>query len=203
MYKELYKYLVLNKKIFFPGIGSFVVEDIPSSVDDVTHILKPGQQVIRFSNNGESYFNQSLFSFLAREKNQTETEVESKFDVFVAQLRNYLRSNDVILPLLGTLKKYSSEEGVTFVSHPKNIKHLFPLIGISTELKIAEKKATEISPIEEVNQISTAPQQIEETVIAEEEVPKTSKKDYWWIYAIVLTLAAAGSLLYYYLYYIN
>lgn len=203
MYKELYKYLVLNKKISFPGIGSFVVEDIPSSVDEATHILKPGQQVVRFSNNGESYFNQSLFSFLAKERNQTETESENKFNAFVAQLKNYLRANDVVLPSLGTLKKYNSNEGVTFVPQQKNIKHLFPLIGISTELKIAEKKETQISPAGEVSQMATERQQIKEAVITEEEISKTRKKDYWWIYAIVLTLAAAGSLLYYYLYYIN
>jgi nucleoid DNA-binding protein len=98
MYKYLYKYLVLNNKISFPGIGNFVVENVPSSIDEITHIIKPGQQIVHFSNTGENNFNHSLFSFLAKEQNQTETESENKFNVFIAQLKNYLRLNDVVLP---------------------------------------------------------------------------------------------------------
>jgi hypothetical protein len=207
MYKELYKYLVLNKKIYFPGIGSFVLADIPSSVDEITHIIKPGQQVIRFSINEESSFNYSLFSFIAKERNQTESESENKFNIFIAQLKNYLRSNDVVLPLLGTLKKYTSEEGITFVPQQKNIKHLFPLIGLTQELKVAEKKEVHIPQPKPVAQLVVEPEpQVEEAelVVEEEAAPAIKKhKDSWWIYAIALTLVAATGLLYYYLYYIN
>ena len=212
MYQQLYKYLILNRKIFFPGIGSFIVEDIPSSIDEITRIIKPAQQTIRFFNNGENYFNQSLFSFLAKENNRTEDESESKFNIFIAQLKNYLRSNDVVLPSLGTLKKYDSEGELTFIPHQKNLTHSLPLISLPEELQ-GNKLKTDLQGsklkteqvITKVEKIIAEPIDVQaeeiEIITEEEAIEITNKKDNWWMYAIALAVVAAGGLFYYYFYY--
>jgi hypothetical protein len=187
-----------------------MVEDVPSSMDEATHILKSGQQIIRFSNSDDNNFNHSLFSFLAKKYNQTEAEAENKFAALMTRLKNHLQENDLVLPALGTLKKIGNDEKIVFVSQQKNINRLFPLIGLPGELKVSAQKKEEpvIAPppqaiIPPPTIVSQQPMEEKLMPVKEEEtvVLNKKRKDSWWMYAIVLMLLAAAGLLYYYLYY--
>ena len=198
MYQKLYKYLVLNKRIFFPGIGSFFIEEIPSSIDDGTQIIKPSQQTIYFLDEDDDKFQSDklLFSFLAKENNKPETECKDEFNNFIEQLKTSLNSNnDVVLPQIGILKKSSIHEGFTFFPQHKNLKNIFPLITLSKQTKIEKLKGKTVAPKKEV--IDTV------AVSAKEEQEQTPKKDYWWVYATILALAAIAGLLYYYFFYLT
>ena len=49
MYEFLYQYLTLNKKLSFPGIGEFAIEQEPARINFSEKLLYPAEHVVKFS----------------------------------------------------------------------------------------------------------------------------------------------------------
>ena len=78
MFQIFRKYLVLYKKLTLPGVGSFVVEDIPARLDFTNKTIYSPLSVIRFSLEVSS-FDRYFFYFLSQELHIDEISAIRKF----------------------------------------------------------------------------------------------------------------------------
>src|ERR1044071_2341984 len=110
MYSDLYEYLVLNKRLSVPGIGTFLLERKPA-VTDLTHrqINSPAYTIsLDHSNETPA---KKLFYWLADKLNIHYHEAIVRFNGFAYDLKNQVSSgNKISWDNIGTLSKGMSGE---------------------------------------------------------------------------------------------
>lgn len=90
VYQPLYEYLVLQKSLSLPGIGTFVVERKPADFDFANKQINPPSYSISFKNGDETEPSKKLFNWLANALHTTELDAVMQFNQFNAELRNKL-----------------------------------------------------------------------------------------------------------------
>lgn len=185
MYDSLYKYLILYKKLNIPGIGSFVIEQIPARLDFLNKQLHSPLPVIRF-NLGNAVADKHFYEFLAKEKGWQEWEAVRQFNELVFDLKNAVNTKGTVeLPGIGSLKKEFAD---TYSFHPMSSVQSY-LPDVAAE-RIIRKNTTHSVKVGDAEKSST---EMQELLSAEK-----TKKAQWIKYAIILALAGAAVIAYYY-----
>ncbi len=184
MYNFLYQYLIFNKKLSIPGIGSFIVENKNATLNFVDKIIYPPLPVINYTAE-KLPADKNFFTSLSRQLNVDETSAENKFNEFTSSFTHQISQNgSITLPGIGILTKqfYS-----TFTFEPQqNIQTLFPEIHAE---RVVRKNAEHTVLVGESEKTSVQMQEF-----LQEETPV--KK--WWVPAAVLAVIGVAALILYY-----
>jgi hypothetical protein len=177
MDQHLYKYLVLNRKLSIPQLGSFCIKQESAHID-ADGFVHPPKPVLCFTEELIPPPDKTFYHFLSEEMGVDELAAIKQFHDYEYQIRQELEnSKRVTMTGIGNLNK---ENGATIVFEPAHdLSVLLPPIHLDK------------------NEFSSTPAVIEE--IDEAETGEETKRDYWWFYAIILLILGIGALVYYYL----
>jgi len=178
MYQDLYEYLILNKQLNVPGIGTFLLERKPAGTDVVhRQISPPLYTIVLYQNNGIP--TKKFFYWLADRLNIHYHEAIVRFNGFTYELKNQvLAGNKVSWDRLGILSKGMSGE-IRFDSSLKE--HNFdPPVSAA---RIIREKAVHTVRVGEEEKTSV---EMSEWLHPEEE-----RKTYWWAPALVVAILLA------------
>src|SRR4051812_48068412 len=105
MFKILYKYFVINRKVGLPGIGLFFIERQPSNLDFIKKAFTAPSARIGFKV-GHTVSDETFILFAADELKTNPSQAASEFSNFTQTLTNTLHvDGKVDLPGMGLLSK--------------------------------------------------------------------------------------------------
>src|SRR3954447_26273552 len=105
MFKILYKYFIINRRLNLPGIGVLAMQRQHASLDFARKAFTPPSTQVEFTA-GDSMADRKFFSFLSGEQNIEEADAVHRFDVFVQELKDNLHANGKVnLPGIGSLTR--------------------------------------------------------------------------------------------------
>lgn len=176
MYQHLYLYLVQYKELALPGIGTFVLERSPATIDF------PGKKIVppvySIGLEPSSYLpGQRFFHWLAAILGISDREAIFRFNDFSFELKKSLADGDrIIWNGIGELKKGESGEIILDPEPGINIEKAIPLEKIlrdKTEHKVRvgeeERSSVEMSSLLE---------------------KEDDKKISWWVFSVALAILA-------------
>jgi hypothetical protein len=175
MDQHLYKYLVLNKHLCIPQLGSFVIRNENAWYEEDTGLLHAPRPELYFTDGVLSMSEKSFFDFLVKEMVVDDVTAIKLFHDFSYQFRdNLLQNGSVELKGVGTLTK--GEDGKIAFQATHTLLNLLPSV-----------RQGEPEVVKDTSSFTS------------DEMPDSMEsKDYWWAYAIVLFILGAGALLFYY-----
>lgn len=184
MYEFLYQYFTLNKKLSFPGIGEFTIEQQPAKINFSEKLLYPAESLVKF-NSTSSPADKNLFQYLSHVLHTDEIQAIQKFTGYTHYLKDLLNiTGTALLPGIGTLTKQSNN--YSFTPQIQAQPYLSPLHAE----RVVRKNTTHKVKVGEDERTST---QMIELLSA------SVKKDRWWLYAIILAAIAIATISVYYL----
>lgn len=175
-------YLLQNKSISIPGLGTIYVERTPAQADFINRQLLPPSYHFRF----DKYFDapgKDFFTFLAARKSVEDFEAIKIYNEWAMQLRNTI-STDEFTPLqgVGSLKRDARGEIIFEPAGPQQSFHL---------------------PVPAERIIRTNAQHT--MIVGDREVTNVEMTDYlsgaraksrrWWIYAMIIAIVAIIAIL--------
>jgi hypothetical protein len=176
MYDTLYQYLIFNRQLNLPGIGTIHLQRMPAQFDHTNSLLTPPQYSFRMDT-GNDKPSKKLFDWLSGSLGITEWDAIRMVNDFSFELKkNIGAAREIHWKNVGTVRR--NETG-SIVIEPEQMIVEQP---VSVERRIhdrTEHKATAVD-------MENPPPETEELFAAEKDV----KKDYGWIAALILTLAA-------------
>ncbi|MGZ5247035.1 MAG: HU domain-containing protein [Flavitalea sp.] len=95
MFEVLNSYLVQNKSISIPGLGTIYVERIPARYDFVNRSILPPAYQFRF----DKYFDapdKEFFTYLASEKQIADFEAIKIYNEWAYEFRNRIRGEEIV-----------------------------------------------------------------------------------------------------------
>lgn len=105
MYRELYQYLILNKQLNLPGIGTFLVEKKPADFDIADKMVRSPAFTISLLS-GNTIPSKNFFSWLGSRLAVNEREAVIRFNDFLFDLKKQLSSGGKLeWSGIGTLSK--------------------------------------------------------------------------------------------------
>ena len=176
-------YLLQNKSISIPGLGTIYVERIPAQTDFVNRQLLPPSYHFRF----DKYFDapgKEFFTFLAAKKSVEDYEAIKLYNEWAMQLRNNI-GTDTGTPLqgVGSLKRDGSGDIVFEATGAQQTFHV-PVPAeriIRTNAKhtmiVGDKEVTNVEMSDYLHDGSR------------------NRRSRWWIYAIIIALIAIVAIL--------
>ncbi len=194
MFELFYKYLIINNKASLPGIGSFLVEQVPASMDFENKKIIPPSQKISLSNIVNDQEVLSFQHFLNKELQVDAAESWQKLSSFAQTIQNQIASNGTLdLPNIGKLVKNISG-GFSLNSNNSNEDN-----KVLNDIFINKSQAANTNFMEVYSDVMP-------TIIRRENFTENNDvfinkeaEDYWWVWAIVLAIMGLGALLYYYI----
>ncbi len=182
MFEALYKYLILNGRLGFPGMGSLIVENLPVEHDFANKKIYPPLPVIRWQAEMIAP-DQQFYKFLASDLALNEVNAIGQFNDFTYQLKETIAQKGMAeLPGIGKLKKefantFSFDPAYSLDDYfqPVTAGYVNPQIYQSTEQET------------DINNPSKIKRRLKEK----------SADANWWIYAIILALLGIAGLIYY------
>lgn len=190
MFRLLFKYLILNKRLFVPGIGTFFIERKPAKLDFANKVFAPPAFDIGFTPR-ETSADTRLQTFISHEQKIDEPEAGKQYENFVKSLKKNLAEHRVVeLPGMGVLSQ--NEEGGLSFKATEQLGEYLPAVAAERVMRentehhilVGEKSSTNIEMQERY---------------AEDPKEQTYAKDQWWIFAIALGIIGIATIVYYYL----
>jgi hypothetical protein len=194
MFELFYKYLILNNKASLPGIGSFLVEQIPASMDFENKKIIPPSQKISLTNLVNEHEVASFQNFLNQELSVSNDESLSKINAFTQNIQSQITSNGSLeLPNIGKLIK-NINGGFSLNTNNNN-----ETKQVLSDIWINKSQAANTNFMDVYS--DTMPTIIRRENFVENNSVFINKEseDYWWVWAIVLAIMGLGALLYYYI----
>jgi len=192
MYDIFYRYLLLNHKASVPGIGSFMVEDIPAKMDYVTQTISAPKQEFKFESEATVNADKTFYFYLSKELKVNEVEAINKFNHFAQTVKEGALNGGAVLPGLGTLKR-SYDEVIHFIPEYNYSKQ-----SLLNNIQLQHSVVAEANLVDLYDPGDSRILK-QEGAPEEEKITTKEKEDYWWVYAIVLAILGLGALLYYYI----
>jgi len=185
MFQILYKYFILNNRVWFPGIGVVYIRRNPAYLDFSNKTFVAPSAQMSFSA-VEATPSKRFYSFLAKEQQIEETEAVSRFSHFSNMLADSLLAEGrVDLPGFGSITKEIS--GSLHFHSAGQVTTFLP--SVSAERTIRKTEESEI-------QAGTSSEASKVVETASE--TNSKRKHYWWVFAIVLAAVAIAAIVYYY-----
>ena len=180
MYSELYEYLILNKQLNVPGIGTFFLERKPAETDLSYRQINSSAYTIALKHNNATPA-KKFFYWLAEKLNISYHEAIMRFNSFAYDLKNEVMSgNKVVWMNVGTLSKWVTAD----VRFESALKDFYPDPPVSAT-KIIREKAEHTVRVGEEERTSA---EMSELLSEEEDIPVS----HWWgpalIAAIILVI---------------
>lgn len=174
MNPALYSYLLQNKSLSIPGLGTIYIERVPAQSDFVNRRLLPPSYHYRFN----KYFDapdKSFFSYLSAQKKMADYEAIRWYNEWAYELRTKIRTDKpVVLEKVGVLSKDHSGE-ISFEAD-RPVPTYLETVAAKRVIRTQAKHTVLVGDRELSNQQAAEYLQ-EETVV---------EKESWWIYALVL-----------------
>jgi len=175
MYSDLYEYLILNKQLSVPGIGTFLVERKPAGTDITYRQIKPPLYSISL-NQGSETPAKKFFYWLADKLNISYHEAIVRFNGFAYDLKNeVLSGNKVKWDQVGMFSKGISGE-IRFESFLKEYNFDPP---VSATRMIREKA---------VHNVRVGEEEKTSLEMTEWLNPDDQRKTYWWAYPLIAAI---------------
>jgi hypothetical protein len=175
MYSELYEYLILNRQLSVPGIGTFFLERKPAETDLSHRQINAAAYTISLKHNNATP-NKKFFYWLAEKMNISFPEAIVKFNGFSYDLKNQVMSgNKVVWDKVGTLSKWLTNE-IRFEPDLKD-QHLDPPVSAT---KIIREKAEHTVRVGEEEKTSAEMSEL----LSEEKMSGS----YWWAPALIAAI---------------
>ena len=193
MYPFLYKYFLVNKKVGIPGLGSFLFQDTPATLDFVKGVLRAPQSKIAFLKSEDDTIDKSLFIYLGKEMHLEEWQVAKKFQEFTDGIKQNINGNKAVeLPGIGKLQK-GYDNDLIFIPDVE------ATVIASPDIKLNNTNDSRANLVElySTGENLILTEETEEDKL--EMIIKHKDEDYWWVYALILALMGVGALLYYYI----
>jgi hypothetical protein len=172
MYQHLHEYLVLNKQLSVPGIGTFFLERKPAGTDLIHRRINPPAYTITLHHSSATPA-KKFFYWLAEKLNIHYNEAIVRFNGFAFDLKNRVTSGDkVIWDNVGILTKGMAGE-LKFESALKDYKFDPP---VSTTKIIREKAVHSVR----VGELDTTSAEMTAWLHPAEE-----NRSYWWAPALI------------------
>lgn len=191
MHQILYKYLILNKQLSLPEVGTFFLDEIPAQLDIPNNLIHAPSSMVRYKP-GLAKADKHFFNFIAKELTIDETEAIQAFHDFMLKAKQGMSGeHGFVIKGLGSIKK--DHHGKTIFLAERQSHDLLP--QVSLEGLFARPKQMETLAKKEDDNPDKLDKEVETMV--QKELEK-DEEDYWWIYAIILLLLGVGALLYYY-----
>lgn len=188
MFNILYKYFILNRRLYLPGIGVLTTLRQSASLDYGKKAFIPPSVSIDFKA-GEGGANEGFYNFLCGQQQVEKAEAVQLLQQFTQQLNERLTlEGRVDLPGLGTFIKKGGKVQFEAALH---VTDLYPNISIDTSRRSR-------SNLEMVDaDVDGRPMLASERVHAGAGIEPVGKS-YWWVYAIVLAFLSIAAIAYYY-----
>lgn len=177
-------YLLQNRSISIPGLGTIYVERTPAQTDFVNRQLLPPSYHFRF----DRYFDapgKDFFTFLAARKNVEDYEAIKLYNEWALQLRNSIGSEE-FTPIdgVGALKRDHSGD---IVFEPTGAQYSFsPPVHAERIIRSNAKHTMIVGDRELTN--------VEMTDYLQE---SASRKLSWWVYAAIIAAVAIAAIIIY------
>ena len=172
MYQDLYEYLVLNKQLSIPGIGTFLLERKPAGTDITHRQITPPLFSIRLDTTSETPA-KKLFYWLAAKLHIHYHEAIVRFNSFSYDLKQQVMAgNKITWQGVGTFSKAISGE-IRFDSLVKDHRFDPP---VSATRMIRDKA---------VHTVRVGEEERTSDEMTEWLNPDQEKKSYWWAPALI------------------
>lgn len=197
---KLVKDVILEKdEVALPGIGTFIVDDVPSTFSDKGFTINPPYRYLSFRQKESA--DDSLVKLYAKTTGLTQEDAGTILKTFLSEMKEVLKQKKVIVfPELGRLRA-TKENNFFFVSEEGlNISpSSFGLEPVSLKNTVAEARfdlKVEDTVVKEKVETPAEPKE-EKEVIAPKAVKEKSSswRSVVWIIAIVLVAFAALAVL--------
>lgn len=189
MFRILYKYFIINKKVVLPGIGVFYIHRQPASFDfsNKTFISPSGQ--IDFTES-DATADKKFYSFISKEQQIDEAEARGHFTDFNNSLKQELDANGMIeVPGFGSLKK--DVGGRVQFKPARQLPSFFKDVAAERTIReVQEEQVTEAARKRDDNEFHKTRNK--------EATKSAAGKSYWWVFAIVLAVVAIAAIAFYY-----
>lgn len=178
MYAELYQYLILNKELPVPGIGTFLLERKPAQGDFPNRQIIPPVYSVTLQQNVSSP-SKNFFGWLGNALEVTDRDAIIRFNNFVFDMKRQITGGDIIQwSGVGTLSK-----GLTGEIKFTGAAVASPETPVAAEKVIREKAEHMVRVGEDERSSAEMTAALAKTVI---------KRSYWWIPALMIFILAAG-----------
>jgi hypothetical protein len=175
MYNKLYQYLLLNKELPVPGIGTFLLENKSAIIDFPNRKINPPSFAIALQP-ASHIPGKNFFSWLADSLGISDREAIFRFNDFAFDMKKQISDGAVInWNGVGVLNKGLAGD-IKFTASEKE------LLAPVTAQKVIREKAEHMVRVGEDQKTSG---EMTEMLTRKEE-----KKSYWWAFALAIALVA-------------
>ena len=183
MFQVLNAYLFQHRSISIPGLGTIYMETLPASVDVADRTILPPHYHFRF----DKYFDapdREFFAYLASQRNILDFEAIRWYNEFSSQLRNRIRSEELV-----------NWEGVGILKKDETGNMLFES-ATADNLFMAPTPAMRVNRQNESHTLLVGDQEKTNFEMNEwlSEEAAGKKRGSWWIMALVLAILALALL---------
>ena len=190
MFRLLYKYLILNKKVSVPGVGVFYVERKPARLDFANKVFTAPELHINFKDQ-PSVADHKMYAFIGKEEKIDEPEAISHFNDFCNLIKKSLKENKSA-ELTGLGMMTQNAEGKIFFRSTNILTDYFPDV---TAERIIREHVEHTVLVGDINKTNVEMKEM----LVEDTRKYSGKKDNWWIFAIGLGIIGIATIVYYYL----
>ncbi len=184
MFHILFKYLILKKQLHIPGIGQFIIVQLPSRLNYTSNVIHAPVSIVQFNNTNASA-DKSFFDFITTELQTGKGEAIRQFHDFSFKLSNLVNTqNSLQLPGMGIISK-DSNNTLSFEPVPM-IQNYFPDVSLES-----------FAPAENAERLRIPQGPTAISIKSANEHPR--KKYRWWIAAIILGIIGVAAIAYYYI----
>jgi len=178
-------YLLQNRSISIPGLGTIYVERSPARSDFINRQLLSPTYHFRF----DKYFDapgRDFFTFLAARKNIEDYEAIRQFNEWAQQLRTSIgNESPTLLEGLGTLQRDSSGD-IVFVP---------PAAANTLEISVPAERIIRTNA---KHTMLVGDKEITNVEMTDYLQVTQKKKAAWWIYALIAAAIALAAILFHY-----
>lgn len=181
MFYILYQYLIQNKSLSLPGVGTLLLQNIPAISNFSDHVIEPPSHKIVFDDTQDAP-SKSLFQYIAVKLGLQEWEAIKKVNDFSYELKDQLkRGKEITWQNVGILRL---EPGGDISLDSKPISYNF--IGSVPAVRVIRSNASH-TILRGDTEVSGS---FNQTTAFEEEASGTSFLKKWWVWAVFFAAVA-------------
>ncbi len=176
MYPELYQYLLLNKQLPVPGIGTFSLERTPARIDFPNKLMYPPVYCFSLQEKGVSPSG-NFFKWLGKALRVSDRDAIIRFNDFSFDLKKQIDEGDIISwNGVGTLKKGLAGEIKFIPAEPSMSEDPVPAAKV-----LREKADHTVRVGEDEKTVAEMEEMLAHPVVT---------RSWWWVYAMIVGLLA-------------
>ncbi len=175
MYRDLYEYLILNKQISIPGVGTFLLERKPAETDITHRQIKPSAYTIALHPDSGAP-GKKFYNWLSGKLNLHYHEAIVRFNNFSYDLKDLVLSgNKIEWDNVGVLSKGIAGD----IKFESSLQEYYFDQPVSAARIIREKA---------IHKVRVGDEEKTSTEMSERLHPEEKSKTYWWAPALIVAI---------------